>query len=129
MMGCAAQVQHNTPSQKAERTFNAPPERVQAALLTEMVNRQYTISKQTANVIEGTKPAAGFAANVLLGTTYDPTVDVRATFTVIPIGNQTRVVGDLALVSNGGSAFEKVTPINNSESSMEMQAALNRLTP
>lgn len=108
-------MQHNTPSQKAERTFNAPPDRVQSALLTELVNRQYTITKQTANM--------------LLGTTYDPTVDVRATFTVIPVKHQTRVVGDLVLVSNGGSAFEKVTPINNSESSMDMQAALNRLTP
>jgi len=125
--GCASPVKYNTASGRPERSFAGPPDQVRAMLVSELVNRGYQITRETQSLVEGQKHSTNFAANVLLSTRYDPTVMVRASYTIIAVGDQTRVVGDLALVSNPGSAFERVTPMSNSEASLEMQAHLNRM--
>lgn len=128
LTGCAAPVKYNTASGRPERTFDASPDRVRAALVGHLVNRGYQITNESASRVVGQKRTDNAMAQVLLGTNYDRNVEVRATFTIIPEGPRTRVVGDLALVSNPGSAFERVTPMSNSQDSIPMQQALDSLS-
>jgi len=127
LAACAQPVNYQTASGRPERLFNAPPERVRAALATELVNRGYQIIRESESVIEGQKTSDNVWANMLMGSQWDPTVKVRATYTIIPSGSGTRVVGDLAIVGNAGTAFERVTPMSNSKASLDMQNALNAM--
>ena len=128
LIGCAGtQVQHNTASGRPERQFAAAPEAVRAALITELVNRGYSITKESQSLVQGEKFTDNFGAVMAYSTGYDSRVMVRVTYTMIPMGAETRVVGDIATVSNPGSGFERVHPLPNSQSSADMQNALNNL--
>jgi hypothetical protein len=125
--GCAARVIHETASGRPERQFSSGPEAVRAALVGELVNRGYNITQESQSVVVGQKFSNNLAANLMLGSSAYPTVMVRSSFTLIPNQAGTRVVGDIAIVGNPGSAFERVTPMSNSQGSKEMQDALNAI--
>jgi hypothetical protein len=128
LSGCAAPVKFDTASGRPERLFNAPPETVRAALVSELVNRQYTITQESQSLVVGEKLSDNVAANLLMGTGARPQVSVRASFTMINTGSGTRVVGDLGVVQNKGTPFENVIPMSNSQSATEMQSALDAIS-
>ena len=128
LSGCAGtQIQHNTASGRPERVFQAPPEAVRSALATELVNRGYRITKESQSLIEGEKYTDKLGAVIAYSTQYDSRVMVRVTYTMIPTAEGTRVVGDIAAVSNPGSGFERSHPLQNTQSAADMQNALNGL--
>ncbi|MFS6706520.1 hypothetical protein WHK35_14555, partial [Staphylococcus aureus] len=51
--------------------------------------------------------------NLLLGSQWNPTVNIRVSLTFVPTGQETRIVADTAAVTNPGTAFEQITPITN----------------
>ncbi len=128
LAGCAAPAKLNTASGRPERTFNASADAVRATLVSHLVNRGYQVTKESQSLVIAEKRAESVMAQVLLGTAYDANVNARASFTIIPQGSTTRVVGDLALVSNPGSAFERVTVITNADELNRMQEAMNGIT-
>jgi predicted trehalose synthase len=127
LTACTAPIQHNTASGRPERQFAAPPDVVRAALVTEMVNRGYTISQETQSMVVGQKLSDNVAANMLMGTGMRPQVTVRASFTMIATGGGTRVVGDIAVVQNEGTAFERAIPQTNARAAADMQAAMDAI--
>lgn len=128
LTGCAGtQVQHNTASGRPERVFQAQPDTVRAALVTELVNRGYRITKESQSLVEGEKFTDKVGAIIAYSTQYDSKVAVRVTYTMIPGPAGTRVIGDIQAVSNPGSGFERVHPLQNTASSADMQKALDGL--
>lgn len=127
LTACTAPIQHNTASGRPERQFNAPPDAVRAALVAELVNRGYSISQETQSLVVGQKLSDNVAANVLMGTGMRPQVTVRSSFTMIAVGGGTRVVGDIAIIQNEGTAFERAIPQTNAPASADMQAAMDAI--
>jgi hypothetical protein len=56
-----------------------------------------------------------------LGSGYNATPNERVSFTLVPLGPNTRVIADISVVTNPGSALERLTPFNNGPGSERMQ--------
>jgi len=126
LAGCASPVVHNTASGKPERLFSSPPDQVRAALITELVNRHYSITQETQSLIVGEKVTKEVGVTLAYGTGFGPPT-VRSSFTMIPNPPGTRVVGDIVLIQNAGTGFQRIFPMDDSAGSNEMQAALNAI--
>ncbi|MET4721866.1 hypothetical protein ABIF63_005972 [Bradyrhizobium japonicum] len=63
----------------------------------------------------------------MLGSKYDGIPAERIVFTFAPIGDTTRVVASGMYVTNPGSAFERVTPVNAGEGVNKTQQTLDDL--
>jgi C-terminal processing protease CtpA/Prc len=125
---CQTGVQHQTASGRPEITIpNVSTDRVKSELVNRMVNGGFRIHRDTPYEISFEKPSDNFAVNVLMGSKYDSQPNVRASYTLAQIGSGVRVVGDLAIVTNPNSAFEKRTDMNNSQGGREYQEALDQL--
>jgi hypothetical protein len=92
-----------------------------------MLNRGYNVKSSTSTLLVFEKPIDNILASVLLGSRYDSTPAARVTYTIIETDTSTRVVASLAAITNPGSAFEQVTPMDNSKDSLIFQQFLNEL--
>lgn len=103
-------MQHHTPSGKVEATISgASPDDVKAALINEMLNRGYSITNDTSYMISFDRPVDNVFAAALLGSNYDSTPNARISYMLAKVGDATRVVADLAMITNPGSLFERRT--------------------
>jgi hypothetical protein len=68
-----------------------------------------------------------FGAALLLGSKYDSTSAERIVFTFAPMGDSVRVVAASMFVTNPGSAFEQITPVNAGEGVDKTQATLQEI--
>lgn len=127
LVGCQTAKQPDTPSGRAEVEIRAPVASVKAALLSRAMDRRFNITKDTEYLLQVEKPTENLAAAVLLGSRYDATPSERIVFTFAPIGENTRVVASLMIVTNPGSAFERLTPINAGEGVDRTQATLDEI--
>lgn len=118
-------VQHNTPSGRPEVTIAAPAKDVKVAIVGTLTNFGYQLKRDSDFQVVMERQIDNFMANVLLSSNYDPTVEARITSTFIDLGGQTRVTTDLGVVTNGGSAFESVTSVNNSGDSLGVQSLMH----
>ena len=118
--GCQT-VKHDTPSGKPEVSIRAPSKDVKTALVGTLVNLGYSIKHDSDFQIVLERPVDNVMANVLLGSQYDPTVEARVTATFLEMNGSTRVISELGIVRNGGSAFEQVDNFNNSRDSQGIQ--------
>lgn len=57
-------------------------------------------------------------ANALFGSKYDATPNPRVTYTLMQDQGATRVIADFVIVTNPGSAFERLTPVNGSQDTL-----------
>lgn len=126
--GCAATVRHNTPSGRPEVTINGRVgEQAATAIMNQMVNSGYSTKSVTSTMLVFEKPVNNILASALLGSHYDSTPAARVTYTIMETESTTRIVTSLAMITNPGSAFERVTPMNNSKSSTSYQEFLYQL--
>jgi len=79
----------------------------------------------TATLTQFGLPLEGAA--ILLGSKYDSTPAERIVFTFAPQGDSVRVVAASMFVTNPGSAFEQITPINAGEGVDRTQATLQEI--
>lgn len=127
LYGCATPVIHDTASGRTETIFRKDLTATHAALLNGLVNRGYQITKDSPNLIVAERPLKGGAA-FLLGSQMNPIPVGRMSFTIIPSSAaDTRVVVDMAAVTNPGTGFEQLTPANGSADSTAIQAWLSGL--
>lgn len=124
LAGCQT-VEHNTPSHRPEVVVQAKPAEAKAAIIGTLVNLGDSLVRDSDFQLVMEQQVDDAVANALLGSRYDPTVEYRMTFTFLPVGDGTRVIGEGALVTNGGTSFEKLTPVNNGRASVGMQNVLN----
>ncbi|HVY12152.1 MAG TPA: hypothetical protein VHB73_01145 [Alphaproteobacteria bacterium] len=128
LCSCAAPVQHATASGKPEVTIAAAPKAIRSALENGMVNSGYTIAKDSNEVLVFEKEVTeNLGASLIYGSQANPYPTARARFYLIPEGKRTRVVGDLSVISNGGSPYERVHALNNGVDSDTVQKMLYRL--
>lgn len=127
LSACATPVTHNTASGRAETVFHGAPDVTKGKIITMMVNHGFSISKDTSYLVAFDKPTSNIAVSVMLGSNLDPTVNVRATFTMVPLDTNTRVVLDYSYVTNPGSAFEKITPSNGNVDTGQIQIAMDKI--
>ena len=126
--GCVAPVQHNTASGKPEVTVSTNDVgAVKAALVSEMIDRGYGITSEGDHRLVFDRAADSFLAGVLFGSSYDSTPNTRISYTLVPTSDGVRVVADLAVVTNPGSAFEKRMEMNHHQDSVGVQRALDAL--
>lgn len=126
LVGCATPVRHDTPSGRPEVTIRgnlAKP--VQGEITNAMLNRGYNVKSSAETLLVFERPIDNAMACVLLGSQYDSTPAARVTYSIVESMDTTRVVASFAAVTNPGSAFERVTPLNNNPDTAEYQALLN----
>jgi hypothetical protein len=116
-----------TASGKPEVTIKASTASIKANLLSMAMDRRFNVTKDTEYLLQIEKPTDNVAAAVLFGSKYDGVPAERIVFTFAPIGDTVRVVASAMLVTNPGSAFEQITPINAGEGVMRTQATLEGL--
>jgi hypothetical protein len=90
-----------TPSGKPEVTINAKVSDIKAAILGEMVDVGYTVTKDSDFSLELTRPANGaeeFAASLTIGNAYSSNRRI-ADFTFIPTEGAVRVIASCRLES------------------------------
>lgn len=125
LAGCAAPVQHMTASGKVEETFHMAPDQVKPIIISKMVDYGYNLTKDTSYVVAFDRPVTNILAAALMGSKYDAQPNTRISYMFAPIGTDTRVVVDFAVVTNPGSAFERLTPVNGNADTMKIQAWLD----
>jgi hypothetical protein len=125
LAGCQTAQPPATASGKPEVDIRAPVGAIKAALISRAINQRYNITKDTEYMLQMDKPTENFGAALLLGSKYDGVPAERVVFTFAPNGNESvRVVTSIMFVTNPGSSFERLTPINAGEGVDRTQASL-----
>lgn len=128
LAGCQTTAQAPaTASGKPEVTIKSTTAAVKARILSLAMDRRFNVTKDTEYLLQLEKPTENFGAAVLLGSRYDAVPAERIVFTFAPIGDSVRVVASSMFVTNPGSAFERLTPINAGEGVDRTQATLLEL--
>jgi len=125
---CATVPPIETPSGRPECTVaGTSAADVQAYCLERFVGNGWMLKSQTSNQLVFWKENESELQNVLLGSAYDPTTtnEVRLVFT--SAGGGTRVLGQVALVGNEGSAFERRDDLTSGRSGYELWQALRQI--
>lgn len=73
------------------------------------------------------RESQNLAANLLLGSKYDPTVEERTSFQLLDTQGGVRVLGNISFITNPGSAFEKPVDLSTGKGGTEVQGYLERL--
>jgi len=103
---CTAVPPPATASGKPEVTIaDASPDKVKPALVNQMVNAGFRITKDTSYELSFDKPTQNLAAAVLLGSKYDAQPNERVSYTFAPSGTSTRVIADIAMITKPGFAI------------------------
>jgi len=125
---CAAPVRHETASGRPEVTIRGKVgNQVQAEIANLMLNRRYSVKSSSPNILVFEKPFDNAMASVLFASQYDVTPYARITYNVFEIGDSTRIVASFAAITNPGSAFERVTPLDNNPDTLWYQTKLNEI--
>jgi hypothetical protein len=128
LTGCQTAAQApTTASGKPEVTIKASAGAIKARLLSLAMDRRFNVTKDTEYLLQLEKPTENLGAAILLGSKYDSTPAERIVFTFAPQGDSVRVVAASMFVTNPGSAFEQITPINAGEGVDRTQATLQEI--
>ena len=125
--GCTS-IRHMTPSGRPEVTItHKTGEQVAARLTNEMINAGYNVKSATKTLIVFEKMVDNVLIRAMLGSRYDSNPALRIAYTIVETKFTTRVVASLSIITNPGSAFERVRAWNNSKDSQIIQRGLIRL--
>lgn len=127
LAGCQTAAPPNTASGKPEVTIKAQTAAIKARLISVAMDQRFSVTKDTEYLLQVEKPSDNFGAALLLGSKYDSTPAERWVFTFAPMGDSVRVVAAAMYVTNPGSAFERITPVNAGEGVDRTQARLDEL--
>ncbi|NJL06973.1 MAG: hypothetical protein HC900_00945 [Methylacidiphilales bacterium] len=122
---CVTTVNHNTASGRPEVTIKAPADAVKSVIVGVSMNLGYTMKSDSQFQVILERDPNNILANVLLGSQYDSRVVARMSVAFMQSNQTTRAVLDLNMVTNPGSAFERLTPMTNSQDAGKFQVVLN----
>lgn len=124
---CAAPPQQrlSTPSGNPETIF---PNTTRKAVIDQIVASKLEKGMQVKtvsdySVVVGKKVDNNFMASFLYGSRYDSTPEVRLTYNVVEVAGGVRVFSRMEIVTNPGSAFERVSDLT-SQYAAQLQAEL-----
>jgi hypothetical protein len=127
LVGCQTAAPPSTASGKPEVTIKAQPAAIKARLISLAIDKRFNVTKDTEYLLQVEKPSDNLAAAMLLGSKYDAIPSERWVFTFAPLGDSVRVVASAMYVTNPGSGFERITPINAGEGIDRTQNTLDDL--
>lgn len=128
LLTACATVDHKTRSGKPEVTIpGATAERVKVELVDAMTTAGFSITRSNDYQLVFDRPTEGVMVALLLGSQYDAIPNARVSFTITELNRSVRVVADIKMVTNPGSAFERLTDWNKSKDAVDVQKALHLL--
>ncbi|MHB0706013.1 hypothetical protein ACX4MT_09235 [Roseomonas mucosa] len=126
--GCAAPVTHNTASGKPEVTVTTSDlPALKSYITNDMINRGYTIVRESESQLVFDRPVQNVLVGALVGSSFNSTPNTRLTYVFIKNQTSYRVVGDVALITNPGSGFEKRNDMNAAQDTVVIQQMLERM--
>jgi hypothetical protein len=103
-----------TPSGHPEVTISRiTPDKVKAALVPKMIDKGFQVTKDTQFELAFDRPLDDKQAQAILGSKAKGTPHGRITYSIEQVGDDVRVVADLAVVTNPGRASERSTDQND----------------
>lgn len=117
-----------TPSGRPECTIQgANASEVQSFFMDRYISDGWMLKDQTPSQLVLWKENASTWQNVFLGSQYDPTTtyEIRLVFASRP--NGTGILGQIALVTNEGSAFEQRNDLTGGKAGYQLWQALSNL--
>jgi hypothetical protein len=127
-VGCVTIERPETASGRPEVTIaNASPEAIKPALVSYMLDAGFRITKDTPYELAFDKPVQNIAAAVLFGSRYDAQPNVRVSYSFAQFQSSTRVIADIAVITNPASAFERRTEMNSGVDSADIQVLLDKI--
>lgn len=126
---CAVVPSIETPSGRPECSISgATNDQIQGYVLENFIANGWMLKQQTPSQLVFWKENADTFQNALLGSSYDPTTthEIRLVFSK---GSEAsvRIFGQVALVTNEGSAFEKRNDLTGGKAGHELWQALVRV--
>lgn len=122
LLGC--RTTYDTASGRPEITVARSAGEVKTAIASYLLNRGFRVIKDTDLQVVAERQTQNIGAALLFNTEFGGLPTERVTITFLSSGGNTRVVSEVAVVSNAGSAFEKVTQMTNSPIAGDMQQEL-----
>ena len=113
--GCSAtnNLTVSTPSGKPEIYIPKVAKKpVSDEFVNQMLTQGYNVKSTSDYNIVFIKPVDNFGVNLLLGSQYDATTEYRVTSNLVESSSGTRLVLTIQIITNPGSAFERVTDIS-----------------
>lgn len=127
LAGCATQTL-NTPTGRPEVTIpNADLEEIKNLLTQNAIDWGYHVREVTDYRAVYEKRGEGTGEAILFGSTYDPFPLYRLQYDLLPQGEAVRIVGNLAVVTNPGSGYERTQDLSKGKSGVQIQDFLTRL--
>ncbi len=128
LCGCQAVPPIQTPSGRPECFIDGiEPAPVQAYCVERMIANGAVLQQQTPSQLVFWVENDNMMANTLLGSQYDPTTTHEYRFIFSPVRGGTQVYGQIALLTNEGSAFERRTDLTSGQAGYDMWQALVRI--
>jgi hypothetical protein len=118
LVGCQTAAQA-TASGKPEVTIKTSTAALEARFLSLAMDRRFSVTKDNEYRLQLDKPTENLGAAILLGSKYDGTPSERIVFTFAPTSSM--------FVTNPGSAFERISPVNAGEGVDRTQTTLEEL--
>ena len=126
LVGCIPPVILNTMSGRPEIMTSTPLEKLKPELVSAMMNRGYSMRSDSGMVMMMEKRLPD-AYGISHGSRYDPIPAGRITFTFLQSSAQVRLIADLAIVTNPGSAYESQKSANTTQDARVIQQFLEDL--
>ena len=125
---CSAPAQLDTPSGRPEVTISrTTPDNVKAAVVRKMIDKGFQVTKDAQFELAFDRPLDNKLVGALLGSKVKGTPNGRITYSIAQVGDDVRVVADLAAITNPGSASERSTDINPPDAVHDVQSLLEDL--
>lgn len=126
--GCATIKPLPTPSGRPEVTIpNVTKKQVIDTLTNRMINKGYQLSSVNDYVVVFNKKVDSFMAGVIYGSRYDSTPAARVSYNLVETDAGIRVIVTLEVVTNPGSAFERVTDLSQGPDAKDAQRSLEEV--
>jgi len=130
LVGCATVPRLATPSGKpGVLVKDRSAKEIKDRLVAGMISRGYDLRTDSDyQLVFGKRVPRGSLTAILHGSTYDTSPEHRISFVVVDRGaDGVQVMASMAIVTNPGSAYERVTPWNHRDDAQAMQTALENL--
>lgn len=129
---CTTNYNLNTSSGRAEVIiYNVEKKDVFTTIMNSMLTNGFSLKSQSEYNLTMTRrydSVNDIGVSMLLGSSYDAFPEHRVSFNIINFTNAIRIVVDVWIVTNPGSAFERITDLSkNSRMAHDYQNYLNNL--
>lgn len=121
LVACAAPPQQlATPTGKPEKTFKGlTKKQVTDAIVASALSKGSQVKSVNEYMVVLARRADSTAAQLLFGSRYDSVPEARVTLNLVDIPGGVQVYGRGDMVTNPGSAYERITPLNGGDAEIQ----------